>query len=178
MIDHRASQRYARALFGLSEKAGALEKVENGLEEVLGLVRKHPEITRLVSNSTVSFSEKEDFLDKIIPSSVPRVVLEFLKVIAKKKRFREFEAMRFDFRKLYEKKRGIREVTAISAIPLSKRVEDKLVRVLKARLNADIRLLKETNPKLIGGLILRFEDTEIDASYKTRILELKQMLKR
>ena len=178
MIDRRASRRYARALFDLAVKENELDKIAAGLLEVSTLIHKHPEIMRLVSNSTVGQSEKEDFLDKIIPTGIPAQVLQFLKVLAKKKRFREFSEVQQIFHKLYEEKQGVEEVKVISAVPLSESVQTKLTTTLEKKLNAKVRLIQETNTDIIGGLILRFQDNEIDASYRSRILEIEQILKR
>ena len=55
--------------------------------------------------------------------------------------------------------------------------EKKLIGMLEKKLKAQIRLVKEVDPRLIGGLIVRFDGTEIDASYQSRLAEIKQKLK-
>jgi F-type H+-transporting ATPase subunit delta len=103
MIDRRAGRRYAQALFELAKERGTLPRVDANLAEVRGLLVKHPEITHLVLNSTISQAEKEDFLAKILPADVDILALNFLKLLVKKKRFREFPAAQAAFHELYER---------------------------------------------------------------------------
>lgn len=177
MSKDRAASRYAEAIFGLAKEAKQLEQVDRELFRVRGILGQYPEVTHLVLNSTIAFSEKEDFLEKILGSGSNRLVLDFLKVLVRKKRFHEFREIQEIFHRLFEKSQGIREVTAISRSPLSADAEAKLTKFLEKKLTAKIRLLKETNPAIVGGLILRFDGMEIDASYKNRLSEIRQKLK-
>ena len=179
MIDHKAGIRYARALFGLAAEGRELDEIEREFIRVRGLVEHHPEITHLVLNSTISAGEKEDFIEKVLSEKGRRfspLLLNFLKVLIKKRRFKELVVVQEEFHRLYERKKGIREVRAITAVPLSRVNEDKLRAVLKKRLQSEIRLVTETDPDILGGLILRFDDGEIDASFRSRLAELKQKL--
>lgn len=176
MIDHRAIHRYARALFELALDRGELETIDRHFIRVRELVNQHREISHLVSNSTISLAEKEDFIGKIVPSDLPVTLLNFLKVLIKKKRFNELVFIQADFHKLAEKKQGIREVEAVTAAALSERTENKLREALKRKLRSEIRLITKVDPDLIGGFILRFDDSEINSSFRGRIEEIRQSL--
>lgn len=182
MIDHNASARYAKALFHLAEERNELERIDTDFKRVRDTVARYPEITHLALNSTISQAEKEDFVEKIFADSTDPVfrpvplLLQFLKVLVKKRRFRELTDIQQEFHRLVERKQGIREVRAITATPLSAGTRERIKNVLKEKLKADIRLVTETEPELIGGLILRFEGSEIDASVRSRLAELKQKL--
>ena len=176
MIDQRAVSRYANALFQFAKAKKELEKIDKYFLEIRNLVSRHPEISHLLLNSTISRTEKEDFLDKIVPSKISRTLLHFLKVLIKKRRFQELLPIQEEFHRLFEKSQGVQEVTAISTTPLSASNERKLCSVLKKKLRSEIRLIPKTDPKLIGGLILRFDGTEINASFRDRLHEIRQKL--
>jgi F-type H+-transporting ATPase subunit delta len=176
MKDLRAVHRYCRALYELAEKAGKLDVMDDQLLAVRKLVDKHPEISNLVSNSTITLAEKEDFLSKIVPADTLPVLINFLKVLVKKKRFRELAAIQEEFHRDYEKQCGIEEVTVISAVPLSAENAAKLKETLKLKLKSDIQLIAKTDSKIIGGLILRFGGQEINASFRARLDSLHQLL--
>lgn len=173
MIERRAVVRYAQALFGLAEKQGVLDRVEQEFLAASQLAEKHPEISHLVRNSTIALAEKEDFIDKLVGSESSPLLVNFLKVLVKKKRFTELGDIREEFHRLYEKKKGLQEVEAVTAVPLAKETEDRLRSALKKRLNAEIRLVLRTDPSLLGGLVLRFDGTEMNASFRARLDELK-----
>lgn len=176
MIDLRASHRYARALLELAAQREQLDLIDDQLLAVLEVVRKYPEISNLISNSTITIAEKEDFIGKIIPPETLPLLLNFLKVLIKKKRFSELSFIQGTFHRLYEKKRRVEEVVAVSAVPLSAANAARLEKVLEAKLRSDIRLTTETDPTMIGGLILRFGGNEMNASFKSRLETLRQRL--
>ena len=176
MIDLRAAHRYARALFELAEKTGKLDLVDDQLLAVRDVVRKYPEISNLISNSTITIAEKEDFIGKIIPADTIPLVVNFLKVLIKKKRFSELPFIQETFHRLYEKKRRIEEVLLVSAVPLSGPNAARLEKVLETKFKSDIRLVAKTDPNMIGGLILRFGGNEVNAGFRSRLEALRQAL--
>ncbi len=176
MMDYRAAQRYSRALFGLAKKQDGLDDVAADFLAVRRMVESHSEITNLVSNSTISLAEKEDFLDKILPSDIAKLLVNFLKVLVRKRRFREVNFIQERFHALYEKHKGIRKVNVISAAELSQSLLEKLRGMLERKMNAYIELVPEIDPSMIGGLILRYEDKEINASFRDRLRDLKQKI--
>ncbi len=176
MMDLRAAHRYSKALYELAEKQGQLDKIDDQLIAVRQLIEKHAEISNLVSNSTISSAEKEDFIGKIVPQDTLPLLVNFLKVLLKKKRFRELPLIQEAYHKLYERKRRVEEVTVISAVPLSGENASKLQGLLEKKFNYNVRLISKLNPKLIGGMILRFGGHEINASYRSRLDALQQIL--
>ena len=177
MMDHRAVSRYSRALLGMAEETGQWEAIDEGLIVVRGLVEKHPEITHLVMNSTIGIPEKEDFLDKILPANTPRLIANFMKLLVVKGRFSEFRHIQEEYHRLSEEKRGVREVTAITAVPMPAATEARLKELLKKKLKAEIRLVAQVEPRMLGGLIVRFGGKEVDASYRSHLDALKQNLR-
>lgn len=176
MMDYRAAQRYSRALFNLASGKNLLDDVAADFLAVRQMIEKHPEISHLVSNSTIAQSEKEDFLEKVMPAHIARLLVDFLKVLMKKRRFRELAAIQEMFHKLYEKHKGIQKVGVISAVELSGAVLDRIRTVLEKKLNLYVHLVPEVDPAMIGGLVLQLEDKEINASFRERLRELKQRL--
>lgn len=177
MMDHRAASRYARAVFELSLGAGTVDSVERDLALVQGMLESHPEISHLLLNSTISLAEKQDFLVKVLPADLMPLTLSFLKTLIRKRRFAEFAFIQKAFHERYETAKGIQEVTATTAFPMSDTIRVKLVDLLKRKLNLEIRLLEEVDPRILGGLLLRFGGKLVDGSYRTRLEEIEQQLK-
>lgn len=176
MGDSLAAPRYARALLFLAEERGELEQTDRYFAEVRKVVERHPEISHLVLNSTISFEEKEDFIEKVLPAAATKLVLHFVKVLIRKRHFRDVAEIQEKFHQLYEAKQGIQEVIVISAVPLPDGTVQKLKAILKKKLAAEIRLEKQTDPKILGGLILRFNGTELNGSFLGRLEKMRQQL--
>lgn len=176
MMDPRAASRYAHALFNLAEEAGILERVDREFSEAAAWVRQCPEISILLRNTTISHGEKEDFIRKVFPKEFSSLLIHFIKVLVRKKRFGELSSIQEQFHHLYQEKEGIQPVRVESPVPLGKTLEEKLQSVLGKKLNRKIILETAVKPELLGGLVLDFKGNQIDASYRTALLELKQTL--
>lgn len=171
-----ASFRYAKALFLLQKKEKQLEQTEKELHAVSQILAKHPEVSKLMLNSAISLAHKEVFLKNILAGKIAENLIYFLLILIKKKRFAEFPSIQEEFRRLYKKEKGIREITVITAQGLSSKNEEALRKLLEKKLRSEIRFIPKTNPHILGGLILQFEGNEINASYQSRLQELKQQL--
>lgn len=176
MKDYRAAIRYARALFALAEERNLIEFIEKELTEATELVKHHPEISHLLANATVSQEEKEDFLEKIFPSTSSPLFLNFLKVLVRKKRFRDLSIIQESFHRLYEVKKGLQKVRVQAPLPLDSRLESQLILALEKKLKRKVYLEVTVDPEILGGLILDLDGTQIDGSYRTFLHELKQRI--
>lgn len=176
MIEGRVASRYAAALFGLAEAPQQLEALENELAQAKELVRRHSEIPHLLMNATLSPKEKEDFLEKILPEGTSRLLVDFLKVLVKKRRFPLLRLIQEQFHRLYEEKKGLQRVRVSAAICLDEPIQERLRKALEKRLNRKVTLEVTQDPGLLGGLVLDFDGKRIDASFRTRLDELRQRL--
>ena len=176
MIDLRAGRRYARALMGLVLRQGQADPVEKDFTAVRTVVDQHPEITRIVLNSTVPHAEKQSLMDKLFGEKIARPLLDFLKVLIEKRRFSQLGNIQEEFHRLYEKQKGIREIKVISPVALAPESRNKIAAVLKQKLRSEIRLVTEVDPKILGGLIVRFDGREMDMSFRARFFEIRQLL--
>ena len=176
MNNLRAAQRYSKALYGLAKSSSTLDSVDNELAWVLDFFKKNKTANLILLNSAIATANKQDSLGKVIPAEISRLVINFLKVLIKKKRFPELAAIQKEFHRLYERNHNVEEVTAITAVPLSKENVLKLQAVMKRKLNSEIVLLQKVDPRLIGGMIIRYAGNEINGSFRARLNSLEQVL--
>ena len=84
-------------------------------------------------------------------------------------------AAEFDLYKAEQEKSVDVEVT--SAFALSTEQQDKLAKVLSARLSREVRLHATEDATLIGGVVIRAGDLVIDGSIRGKIAKLAEALK-
>ena len=176
MRSSEAAVRYARALFEIAQERNTLADTDRELETLGGIVQSQPAVLALVLNSAVSRPQKEDFLSRILGSSTSGLLLNFLKVLIKKNQFQELVSIQREFRRFYQKKQGIRDVKVISAIPLSDANQDRIKTLLEKQWKTKIRMQPVLEPEIVGGLIIRFDNQQIDGSYRNRLQMLRQQL--
>ena len=69
------------------------------------------------------------------------------------------------------------DVEVTSAFALSTEQQDKLAKVLSARLNREVRLHAVEDSALIGGVVIRAGDLVIDGSIRGKLAKLAEALK-
>ena len=148
----------------------------------------HPQFLRLLANPTLSDDEKYRLVRNLLPQNTPDLLDRFLKVLITKKRFPLLSDIQTLFHKSFERNQGVQEVEMLSAVPFSREFLEKLKAVLTKKLPAssplaagleartEIRLIPKTDKSLLGGFVLRFDEKEIDCSFKARIHEIRQQL--
>jgi len=168
--------RYAAALFETAEEKGCLADISQELTAFHQAVQHNPNVQRLVLNSAVSAAEKETFLQKILAGKASDLFFNFLKVLLNRKRFSDLGDIQVEFQRMHEKKQGIREVSVISAVPLSDSFKMRLTSELEKTLDQKVHMLSQVNPKILGGIIFRFGHHQYNASYRHRLETIHQRL--
>ena len=176
MRETLASTRYARALFDLAKKENCLPAIETSFEEFAKTISKHLELIAILQNPTVKGSEKISLAQKIIPQGCPELFKDFFLTLIAKKRTAILLEVQKEFHKLFERDKGILDVEMLSAAPFSTSIQEKIKKVLAGKLRSEIRLIPKVDTSLLGGFLLRFNDREIDCSFKNRIHEIEQQL--
>lgn len=176
MKNYRVAIPYARALFELAEAEGGFDEFYKEFLEATDLIARHPKISHLLMSTTIAREEKEDFIEKILPEGTSVLLVNFLKVLIRKRRFQALDLIVEKFQELYEEGKGIHRVRVEAAIPLGEVLQEKLRRALEKRMKGEVILESVVNPEILGGFILDFDGTQIDASFRTVLHELKQKL--
>ena len=73
----------------------------------------------------------------------------------------------------YKKACGTQHVTAVTAVAMTADEKQKLETVLRKKRKKEIELENEVDPSILGGIILRFSDSQTDASLKGRLEKAK-----
>ena len=176
MIRSHLCYSYAAALFHLACENQNEEIIDQQFAFIRDLSSQNPKIKKLMANSTVSIEGKIDFFEKVLPAEIELLLRNFIKVVIRKKRFSQLAAIYAEYRRLFAEKKGIREVRVLSAAKLSSENQRKLIATLKKKFKAEIRLSEQIEPDILGGLIIRSEGMEWDASYRSRLEEIRQKL--
>lgn len=100
-----------------------------------------------------------------------------LKLIAENGRLNILLPITEAFIQLYYDAKGIIEVKIETAVELSKAQDEKLKKVLKEKLNADVLVDYIIKPEVLGGLAIRYKSFLIDDTLAAKLNRLEQVLK-
>ncbi len=112
---------------------------------------------------TVSSTQKQD---------IPLVVNNFSEFVKKNQMMKKMPAILKSFVELVKKQEGEKHVSVISAFPLQNSIKKTINDMFGGK--ADIAVSEDKS--LIGGMILKTENTIFDASIKTQLQKMKERI--
>lgn len=178
MANHAVARRYARALFELAQEKGLLDQVEKELEMVAEMIRTNLKLRWVMNDVMTSPEVKSRLIEELFKGKVSDLVLRFLLVVVRKRREAYIPEMYRAYVDLANEARGIVEVEVRSAVPLDEEIARNLEQKLVARLGKRVKFQTQVAPELIGGLVVRVDDTLMDGSVRTRLARMRERLTR
>lgn len=102
----------------------------------------------------------------------------FMRLLAENRRLGLLPEIAQGFAALRAEAERTIEATVVSASPLGDKERAALVQALKKRLDREVTLKCETDPRLIGGAVIRAGDLVIDGSVRSKLERLGHALAR
>ena len=174
MKQSRATIRYAKSLIDISEENGVIDKSYDDMVLVNSLCSSNKDLINLLKTPIVKTDLKVKILKELFSNSISSLTLSFIVLITNKKRESILAEISSSFISLYKGKKNIKEVTVTTALPLDETMRKELMNYVKAQNNSNIELIEKVDESLIGGAIIRMDDTQLDASVSSKLKVLRQ----
>lgn len=173
-----AAQRYAAAVFELALDSGDVDGVEAGLNALANTIRSNPELARTLKSPLHAADEKAAVLaalaDKLKLNDLAK---RFVGVAAQNRRAGDIPVMAAAFAERAAKHRGSSRVVARVARAISKDQTLELESTVSKSLGRTVKVEVEVDPALIGGMQLKMGSRLIDASIRTKLTQLTNLMK-
>jgi F-type H+-transporting ATPase subunit delta len=170
--------RYASALFDLAREQNELDAVDHDLGKFQALLSQSPDLSRLVKSPAFAAEEQERALGAVMDwAAIGATTGNFLKVVTRNRRLFAAEDMIKGFRQALARHRGEMVAEVQSAMPLNAAQLAALKDKLKASFGKDVRLDTKVDPSLLGGLVVKVGSRMFDSSLRTKLMNLKVVLK-
>jgi F-type H+-transporting ATPase subunit delta len=175
--DRKVARRYASALFSTARKAGKTEAIQRDLESLLSLWQRIPALRRALESPRVSGERKRALIDRTLRPNLEALTVSFLNLLVRKRREELLDAVQEEFRRQADDARGLVRAEATIALPLDKNEQAELHASLEAHTGKTIELTVNVDPAILGGVLVRLQDTVIDGSVRGALERLRaQML--
>lgn len=172
------SGRYATALFELAREQGELDAVDQDLGKFQAMLDQSADMKRLVNSPAFAAEDQERALKAVMDwASVGATTSNFLRVVARNRRLFAAEDMIKSFRQQLALHKGEMVAEVQSALPLSGEQLAALKDKLQSTYGKTVRLSTKVDPSLLGGLIVKVGSRMFDSSLKTKLTNLKVVLK-
>lgn len=173
----QVSMTYGSALFEVALENNSLDAV---LEEVLFVKQtfvENEELTKFLFHPNIEKQEKVNVIKNVYQGKVSDEIVGLMAMMVEKDRQRDiFSVFDYVIGAIKEEK-GIGIAYISSAVELSdeqkKKIEKKLLDTTEYQ---EIEGNYQVDSSLIGGLVIRIQDTVVDSSLKTQIANLSKAL--
>jgi F-type H+-transporting ATPase subunit delta len=166
---------YARALMEAAQDEGNVATVQQQLHQLRDAVTSVDELSALLENPEVDSRVKEDVLADLA-AGAEDVVVNFVKLIAEKRRADELAAIVEEFDKLVAEQEGILDVELTTATELSEGEFKRILDQIESASGRKVQAERKVDPDLIGGIVLQAGSMRLDASVRGRLERLRQDL--
>lgn len=169
------SKVYAQSFFSLCEEEKLTEVIMEDLRMVSSLFESNEGYAPILDSPTIPFEERLSLINDAF-SSFHEYTQNFIKILCEKKCVFLFSDCTKEFEKLYNRKYNIEKVTAITATELSASLREKLMKKLQAQTGKKIILECIVDSSIMGGIVLRTQNSQTDASVRSRLDAIKNQL--
>ncbi len=170
------AQTYGEALYELCRDEKLDGSVLTELQTAGAIFRENPDFVRLLSLPSLPKAERCGLLDESFGGKVHPYLLNFMKLCVENGVIRELSGCERAYRSRYNEDNGILEVTAVTAVPLSKELETKLRNKLTAVTGKTVDMTVRVDKSIIGGVRLEMNGRRYDGSVRSRLDTLQKSL--
>lgn len=168
--------RYAKAFFTLAKEKNKLEQLKTDIQNIFEICNKSTDFIQLLESPVVASSKKAELISRIFKGQTDPITLKFLLLITNNKREVHIPGICRNFLDLTRKDQNIKSAVMVTATEINSKTVEKIKVLIEKELTATIELSCQVEPEIIGGLILRIDDKQYDASVNTQLKKIKQTL--
>jgi F-type H+-transporting ATPase subunit delta len=173
----RVAKMYAEAFIGAAQASGvdsAMEEFQSFLDDVLS---RQPEFAAVLCSSHGNRDDNLRLIDRIVAPFGTEIFTNFLRVLARKNRLNLLPLILQEAQLRFELQQGKHRVQVTTAVGLSPQQQETIRQSLQSKLPFEPIIEAQTDPTLIGGMVIRVKDTVYDSSVRSRMKQLRERLR-
>lgn len=159
-----------------ADKNGELEKVESQLFDFAQVLRANPELRQALNTSADIDQSKVRLLEAVVNGKYFTSTINLLRRVVTLRRGRSIDATLAAYAHYVSTRKDQVVAHVKSAVELSDSQLAKLVNTLSKQVGKDVRINLEIDPKILGGISIRYADDVIDGTIVNRLAEAGRAL--
>ena len=175
-MKNNISHEYAEALFLLSCEEKSEEKYLFDLRIVKGIFEDEPDYTELLHSPAISKEEKLQLIENAFSGKINEHIVSFLKLMCENNRIEHLYSCFEVYEKLYNEVKRVIVANVTSAVELNEDEKARIKARLEKKLGYKVELVCEIDEKILGGIIIKTEDTIMDGSLKRKMRDVKEVI--
>ncbi|WP_249029353.1 F0F1 ATP synthase subunit delta [Tannockella kyphosi] len=166
---------YAESLFDLALEENKVDSFTKDMGAIYTVFNENPSFIEFFSHIMVKEEDKNQLLEKSF-QEVDAYVLNFLKLLVRKKRIRYIVSISSAFQELVDDYLGIKKGIIFSSFDLSKEQVVDIEKALSIKEKKTVSLTTQKDESLIGGIKVQIGNRIYDASIKNKLESMKKEL--
>ncbi len=175
MIPVKAARRYSAAMLAYAVETGTLDEVLKDITFVDSTIKESRELLLFLRNPIIKPQKKSDVLKELFGKKISKQTNSLFELISEKSRFDLLPGITASFIEAYREHKGIVEAQVFYAEEPDKDQLEKIRKALEIRTGKKVELSSFKKPGLIGGIVVKIDDTVIDGSVKHRLEQLEHL---
>ncbi len=171
--DQHVATLYGKALLGAA--GNKVEQIVSELESVVkDCLGRYPKLEMAFSSPRINEEEKEAMIARIFGGQVDTVLLNFMKVLARRRRLGSLRVIQAAVSEMRDEQLGRLRVKVSSAQALTDAQKKEITANLKKKFGKEVVLIEKIDASLLGGIVLRVGDKVYDGSVQGKLQTLKR----
>lgn len=175
MNESRISVRYSRALFKSALDSKILDIVDTDMHMVQEICRIG-EIREILANPVIVPSKKMEILHSLFEKNVHKITMAMIDLVVRNGRETYLPAIARVFIHETLKHKGITESVLTTAVKVEPAVRKQVTDLIEKAFKTKAILSENIDETIIGGFILRVDDSYIDASIRNKLRKIRKNL--
>lgn len=174
MTGTRAAVRYAKALLQHSASTQSSARIFEDMESIVQTLEGSKDLRIALKSPIVKTQDKKAALLEIFKGQ-SKEANDLIEVLTENERTSLLGAVATSYMQLYNNQQGIKVATVTTAVPLSSDLEKKmLAKVEEITGSKKVSLNNIIDESIIGGFVLRIDDTQYNASTANQLSNIKR----
>ena len=157
------ARNYAEALFAVGDTFGEL------LDGVAGAIQADERIGTVLQSPRVSKTAKSQILERALKGEAPREFVRFLQAVVRRGRQALLPEMAQEYQVLLDQKLNRVHAGVTLADEADARMQKQVVDRLAKALGREVRAYFRSDPRILGGVVVRVGDRIFDGSVRRRL---------
>jgi F-type H+-transporting ATPase subunit delta len=171
------AKRFAKALIELGVEEKAYEAYGKELRSVLAVFKGNPDLVKILLNPMYKLEERKGLINKVSASvALSPHVTRLMAILVETRNIRFLEEVVEAYSRLEDGLAGRIRASVEAPIELDPALVDEIRSKLKGLTGKEVILTYRHNPSLLGGLVLRIDNTILDGSLKTQLELMREKI--
>ncbi len=175
MSEVRVAQRYAKSLVSLAKERQELDRVHDDMLLVRDTLTENRNLLLTLRSPIINTGKKLSITKAIFGSQFCELSNAFIEILCRKGREAYLLAVSNEVHRLYNQLHNVQVAKVVTTYPLDEAMRESVKSAVKRIANSDqVELQEEVDQEIIGGILLRVGDRQLDDTVRTRLRTMRK----